>query len=156
VATVTGYGGDAPVYVLPYDPAQPADEPPPGAERLMWYLAERVALDHVPDAHGVCRAPSCRAGRESFPCVGVRLANVGRLWAALGPWAEYEPGTVVPRTPGSPPHVDGRCLQCPVRRPLTRERADLAAARAPGLFDVYPCPSGLGWHLRVVNNFMQD
>jgi hypothetical protein len=88
--------------VLPYDPGRPPEDPPPDAERLMWYLAERVALDHVPDAHGWCRAPSCLARHESFPCVGVRLANVGRLWAALGPWVEHEPGTVVPRGSGWP------------------------------------------------------
>jgi hypothetical protein len=39
---------------------------------------------------------------------------------------------------------------------LTRVRADVAAARAMGLFEVYRCPSGLGWHLRVIKNFWQD
>jgi hypothetical protein len=52
--------------------------------------------------------------------------------------------------------VDGECEQCPARRPMTRATADVAAARAMGLFEVYPCPSGLGWHLRVVKNFWQD
>jgi hypothetical protein len=90
-------------YRLPYDPARPPEDPPEGAERLMWYLAERVAMDHVPDVRGRCCAPSCLARRESFPCVGVRLANVGRLWAAFGPWAEPEPGVVVPRRPAAGP-----------------------------------------------------
>jgi len=63
----------------------------------MWYLAEQIALDHVPDTHGRCRAPSCVARHEPFPCSGTRMANVGRLWAALGPWAEDQPGTVIPR-----------------------------------------------------------
>lgn len=102
MATVTGRGDDAGIYVLPYDPARPPENPPPGAEQVMWYLAERVALDHVPDSHGWCRAPSCQARQESFPCVGVRLANVGRLWAALGPWAEHEPGIVLARRQGWP------------------------------------------------------
>jgi hypothetical protein len=52
--------------------------------------------------------------------------------------------------------LGGECDQCPARRPLTRATADVAAARALGLFEVYPCPSGLGWHLRVVKNFWQD
>jgi len=109
VATVTdrgdggsGHRDDARLLVVPYDPCRPPEDPPQGAERLMWYLAERVALDHVPDGHGRCRAPSCATRHESFPCVGVRLANVGRLWAALGPWTEPEPGTVVPRKPRAP------------------------------------------------------
>jgi len=25
-----------------------------------------------------------------------------------------------------------------------------------GLFEVYPCPSGLGWHLRLIKNFWKD
>jgi hypothetical protein len=105
---MTGPGNADPrdgVDLLPMssDPARLPEEPPQGAERLMWYLAERVALDRISDARGRCRAPSCLARRESFPCVGVRPANVGRLWAAFGPWAEPEPGIVVPRRPAAGP-----------------------------------------------------
>ncbi len=60
-----------------------------------------------------------------------------------------------PRTPLRP-DADGDCRQCPIKRPLTRTEADVAAARAMGLFEVYECPSGLGWHLRVVKNEGQD
>jgi hypothetical protein len=44
------------------------------------------------------------------------------------------------------------CLLCLVKRPLTRAEADQAAAQAMGLFEVYQCPNGLGWHLRVVKD----
>ena len=94
-------------YRQPYDPARPAEDPPEGAERLMCYLAERVAMDHVPDGRGWCRAPSCLARHEAFPCVGIRMANVGRLWAALGPWAEHQPGRVVPRQTPRPSSPSG-------------------------------------------------
>jgi hypothetical protein len=43
----------------------------------------------------------------------------------------------------------GTCPLCSVRRPLTKAEADTTAARSMGRFEVYPCPSGLGWHLRV-------
>jgi len=48
------------------------------------------------------------------------------------------------------------CALCAVKRPLTRVEADQAVARSMGLFECYECPSGLGWHLRVVKVPGQD
>jgi hypothetical protein len=48
------------------------------------------------------------------------------------------------------------CPQCAAKRPLTRVEADQAVARSMGLFEVYECPSGLGWHLRVVKETQRD
>jgi len=39
---------------------------------------------------------------------------------------------------------------------VSQIRAEVAAARALGLFEVYERPSGLGWHVRLVKNFWQD
>lgn len=92
----------------PYDVARLAADPPEGVERFMWYLAEQVATDHVPDVHGWCRAPSCLARNEAYPCLGVRLANVGRIQAALGPGAHDERGGTIVRNANGATAFDAR------------------------------------------------
>ncbi len=50
------------------------------------------------------------------------------------------------------PSGELECQLCAVKRPLTQVDADQAVSRSMGLFEAYECPTGLGWHLRVMKD----
>ena len=64
------------------------------------------------------------------------------------------PDPIAARWDSPPGELD--CPQCAIKRPLTRAEADHAVARSMGLFEVYECPCGLGWHLRVAKDGSAD
>ncbi|OLB77920.1 MAG: hypothetical protein AUI14_14760 [Actinobacteria bacterium 13_2_20CM_2_71_6] len=71
---------------LPYHPADPPEEPPPGCDRLTWTLAYQVHRDHRPAPDGQCLATTCRATATSWPCDPSRLAAAGFV-GSVGWWA---------------------------------------------------------------------
>jgi hypothetical protein len=70
------------VVILPFDITNPPEEPPDGADRLMWILAFGLHREHQPDADGLCLAGSCRgANPEPWPCPASKLAQGGFVFA---------------------------------------------------------------------------
>ena len=79
---------------LPFDPADPPEEPPPGVSQIMaWRLAVRLHRDHSPAVVDPARPAVCRACADPWPCHGRRLA-----WRALLAAARTAPEP--PRPPG--------------------------------------------------------
>ncbi|MGC9667156.1 hypothetical protein ACNTMW_11445 [Planosporangium sp. 12N6] len=68
--------------ILPYDIENPPEEPPDGADRLVWLLAWAVHVEHQPGANGFCVAPTCARQSVLWPCHQSKLATGGFLFAA--------------------------------------------------------------------------
>jgi hypothetical protein len=64
----------APVIVARFDLEDPPDEPPEGADPLVWRMATAIRAVHQPDATSCC---VCCAGSEPWPCAPSRLAARG-------------------------------------------------------------------------------
>jgi hypothetical protein len=67
---------------LPYDPDSPPQDPPTGADRLVWMLAYALHVEHRPGVDGFCVAVSCRSESNLWPCEALTLARCGFLDAA--------------------------------------------------------------------------
>jgi hypothetical protein len=63
---------------LPFDPEDPPEEPPAGADRLVWRLAYLLDRAHQPTVHGWCIA--CRPS-TLWPCPPARTAAAALLCA---------------------------------------------------------------------------
>lgn len=67
---------------LPFDPADPPDEPPAGIlQPMAWRLAVRLHRDHGPAVVGPAQAPVCRTCADPWPCRARRLAERGLVAA---------------------------------------------------------------------------
>jgi hypothetical protein len=72
----------APRRRLPYNPQNPPQEPPAGADPLTWMLAYALHVEHQPGVDGFCTAGSCRRPSNLWPCEALKLARCGFLDAA--------------------------------------------------------------------------
>jgi hypothetical protein len=68
--------------ILPYDIQNPPEQPPEGADRLLWLLAWAVHVEHQPGTNGFCTAPTCAKDSALWPCGRSMLASGGFLFAA--------------------------------------------------------------------------
>jgi len=68
---------------LLFDPEDPPEAPPKGSHPLIWRLAWTMWTEHQQDITGCCRASSCRARWQEWPCEQHHLAVAG-LNAATG------------------------------------------------------------------------
>lgn len=66
---------------LPYDIDDPPEEPPNGADRLVWLLSWGVHQEHQPGVSSFCVAPTCTRQFALWPCHQSRLARAGFLFA---------------------------------------------------------------------------
>lgn len=62
---------------LPFDPDDPPEQPPAGADPMTWRMAYRIFLDHRPGSDGRCLAATCEAAGASWPCPAAGLARAG-------------------------------------------------------------------------------
>jgi len=62
---------------FPYDPQQPPEQPPAGADFMTWMLAYRIHAEHQPGPEGLCLANTCRAASNPWPCEPWKLARSG-------------------------------------------------------------------------------
>ncbi len=68
--------------ILPFDIANPPEEPPEGADRLLWLLAWSIHREHQPDPNGLCVAGGCRgANPNPWPCQASKLAQGAFVFA---------------------------------------------------------------------------
>jgi hypothetical protein len=68
--------------ILPYDIDHPPEEPPDGADRLIWLLSWGVHAEHQPGVDRFCTAATCAKQSALWPCRQSRLATGGFLFAA--------------------------------------------------------------------------
>ncbi len=69
--------------ILPYHLNDPPEEPPEGCDRLLWFMAWSLHVEHQPGPDGLCLAGSCGGARPNpWPCNGSKLAQAGFLAAA--------------------------------------------------------------------------
>jgi hypothetical protein len=70
------------VVILPFDIANPPEDPPPGADRLLWILAYSLHSEHQPGTDGLCLAGSCGGiNPNPWPCRASKLAQGGFVFA---------------------------------------------------------------------------
>ncbi|GAA1744120.1 hypothetical protein [Luedemannella helvata] len=95
-----------------FDPQDPPDEPPAGADPSYWRVAVRLFRDHSPepDADPGGGPSGCRQCRQPWPCAARRLAERGLIGALR----------TGPRGAGPP------------NRGRWEERADTAGTRSTG------------------------
>jgi hypothetical protein len=68
--------------ILPCELANPPEDAPEGADRMLWLLAWSLHSEHQPGPDGLCLAGSCGgANPEPFPCPASKLAQAGFLVA---------------------------------------------------------------------------
>jgi len=65
---------------LPYNPENPPQDPPTGADRVLWVIAIRLYQEHV-GTDGMCLAPTCRQQANLWPCESYNVARAGLLFA---------------------------------------------------------------------------
>lgn len=69
--------------ILPFDIANPPEDPPDGADRLLWILAWSIHSEHGAGPDGLCQAASCRGiYPQVWPCGASRLAQGGFVFAS--------------------------------------------------------------------------
>jgi len=81
---------------LLFDPEDPPEVPPKGSHPLIWRLAWMMWTEHQQDITGCCRASSCRARWQEWPCEQHHLAVSG-LHAAPGNRRKAPPNRAQPR-----------------------------------------------------------
>jgi hypothetical protein len=67
--------------VIPYDQENPPEQPPDGADPLVWQLAYLLYREHQVDDLGLCRARTCRDGWTTHPCRPAHLAAAAMVTA---------------------------------------------------------------------------
>jgi hypothetical protein len=75
----------------PFDPDDPPGQAPAGAHVMIWNMAYRIFTEHRPEPDGTCRAGTCRAAANRWPCPPAELARAGFV-EACRPITEHGPG----------------------------------------------------------------
>ena len=63
--------------LIPFDAANPPEEPPVDADRLLWAVAYELRAAHRSDSTGFCQSPACRGDFQLAPCKAAKLAEAG-------------------------------------------------------------------------------
>jgi hypothetical protein len=64
-----------------FDPQNPPEEPPAGAEPVYWRVAVRLFRDHSPEPRADPGPAQCRQCRQTWPCAARRTAERGLIGA---------------------------------------------------------------------------
>ncbi|GAA1785143.1 hypothetical protein GCM10009682_04000 [Luedemannella flava] len=64
-----------------FDPQDPPDDPPPGADPSYWRVAVRLFRDHSPPSDAGPGPTPCRQCNQPWPCAARRAAERGLIGA---------------------------------------------------------------------------